>query len=181
MTIQSFAPISEGNSKILILGTMPGNESIIKGQYYAHPNNHFWDIMFRVLINGYCCSKLVQETESYESKVNLLIKNRVALWDVLKYCERKGNLDKEIRNGIINDFETFFENNKRITSIFFNGKKAYQYFCDYNKHIAEKRNIGLVPLNSTSSTNPNNVFGILKEWKNAINNALEGDRKEVDY
>lgn len=172
MYIQSFQPISDKNSKILIVGTMPGNESLRKGEYYAHQSNHFWDIMFRILIDNYSCFELVQETETYEKKVELLLNNGIALWDTLKYCDRKGNLDKEIRNEIINDFDSFFEVHKGILKVFFNGKKAHKYFIDSFKHLVDNRKIELVILNSTSSNNPNNVFGILNEWRKEIKNAI---------
>lgn len=172
MKIHSFTSISNKDSKILIVGTMPGNESLQTGEYYAHPNNHFWDIMFRVLIDNYNHFNLVQKTETYKNKVDLLINNRIALWDTLKNCDRKGNLDKEIRNEIKNDFDTFFNNHKNIIHIIFNGKKAHKYFIDSFAHIIKVRNLRVTILNSTSSSNTKNVFGILAEWKEVLKNAL---------
>lgn len=123
MKIQSFLPIINKDSKILILGTMPGNESLIKNEYYAHPNNHFWDIIFRCLIDDYPKFNRVQETETYQRKVELLQKNKIALWDILKFCDRKGNLDKDIRNEVENDFNAFFHENEQISFVIFNGRK----------------------------------------------------------
>jgi len=172
MRIQSFTPIASPNSKILILGTMPGNESLNSDQYYAHPTNHFWDIMFRVLLKDFDFFRLVQENENYKSKIDLLIENRIALWDTLKYCDRKGNLDKDIRNAIKYDFDSFFKNQQEIKTILFNGQKAHKYFIESFNHIVNQRNIKLSVLNSTSSSNSKNVFSILNEWKNEINNAI---------
>lgn len=147
---------------------MPGNESLRTGEYYAHSSNHFWDIIFRVLIDEYYQFNLVQKTEMYRDKVSLLLKNKIALWDILKNCDRKGNLDKYIRNEIKNDFDAFFSNHEKINKIIFNGKKAHKYFTESFSHIIEDRNLRVAILNSTSSTNPNNVFGILNEWKNEL-------------
>ena len=172
MKIRSFKPISNKDSKVLIIGTMPGYESLRKQEYYAHPSNHFWDILFRVLKDDYDFLRLTQENESYNEKQKLLLSNRIALWDTLKYCDRKGNLDKDIRDEISNDFEGFLKDHNGISTVLFNGKKAYDYFYESSKHLIEKNNLKLDILNSTSSTNPNNVFGILVEWNYSIKKAL---------
>ncbi len=172
MRVQSFSPIASSDSKILILGTMPGNESLNTGQYYAHSSNHFWDIMFRVLNDSYDFFRLAQENESYENKIDLLRENRIALWDTLKFCDRKGNLDRDILNEIKNDFDSFFNNHMEIENILFNGQKAHKYFIESFSHIVNQRNIKLNVLNSTSSSNSKNIFGILNEWKNEIKNAI---------
>lgn len=172
MRIQSFPPIVDEKSRILIVGTMPGNQSLQTGQYYAQAKNHFWDIMFRILVENYDCFKLAQETELYSRKIDLLLENQIALWDALKFCDRKGNLDKSIRNEIKNDFDSFFVRNSNIHTIIFNGQKACKYFKESFGHILTEKNIKTKILNSTSSTNANNVFGILKEWKEEIKNAI---------
>lgn len=172
MRIQSFSPVVDDKSRILIVGTMPGSQSLLTGQYYAQTKNHFWDIMFRILVDNYDCFCLVQETEPYGRKIDLLLSNGIALWDTLKFCDRKGNLDKHIRNEIKNDFDSFFEKNINVHTILFNGQKAYKYFNESFSHILIEKKIEMKILNSTSSTNPNNVFGILKEWKDEIKNAI---------
>ncbi|HPE09227.1 MAG TPA: DNA-deoxyinosine glycosylase [Saprospiraceae bacterium] len=168
MKIKSFEPIANKNAKVLILGTMPGGESLSQKEYYADPSNHFWDIMFRILNEDYDFFRLAQVSVTYASKRQLLINNRIALWDTIKECERKGNLDRDIKDEIINDFETFLQEHKAITSIFFNGKGARNYFDRSVSQIVNKREINLVTLNSTSSSNRNNTFRILGEWKSKI-------------
>ena len=44
--IESFAPIIDNNTKILILGSIPGKQSLEKQEYYANPRNTFWKILF---------------------------------------------------------------------------------------------------------------------------------------
>lgn len=120
--IKSFPPVAEDNPKILILGSMPGVESLRLQQYYAYKYNSFWYIM----------GKLFQFDSNidYESKKKHLIKNKVALWDVLKTCERSGSLDTSIKNHtiMINDFKSFFKKHKTIQYIFFNGTRASTEF-----------------------------------------------------
>lgn len=168
MRIESFAPVETKDSQLLIVGTMPSTESLRKGEYYGHPTNHFWDIIYRILKTDWDFFKPVQESESYDNKLKLLHENKIALWDTLKYCNRKGNLDKDIRNEIKNDFNSFFLEHTEIKKVLFNGKKAYKFFTESFSYIMEENKIKTHTMNSTSSTNPNNTFEILNEWKNEI-------------
>lgn len=162
MDITSFQEIVNKESTILILGTMPGIASLEAKQYYGHPNNLFWDIIFRVCNPYWKIEDLV--SENYEDKKNLLIENQIALWDVLRFCNRKGNLDKDIRNKVHNDFKTFFQENNKIKTVFFNGKKAAEYFNDYKTDSEIFENRTFITLPSTSPSNTMNSFSILREW-----------------
>jgi len=121
-----FPPIADKNAKVLILGTMPGEESLRKKQYYAHPRNAFWYIMERLL--------KIDSKVSYEERKSLLKINHIALWDVLMSCEREGSLDSAIRDTSIvtNDFALFFSEHPHIKSVYFNGAKAEQ---EYMKRV----------------------------------------------
>lgn len=120
MIIQSFAPISDINCRILILGTMPGVESLKKQQYYGHKQNHFWKIIY-----GLFNQKM---EEDYDKKKNFVLSHNIAIWDVLKSCEREGSSDSKIINPVVNDFESFFQKHTNIKAVYFNGGKAEQYF-----------------------------------------------------
>lgn len=160
--VTSFQPIADDKSKILILGTMPGNESLRAKEYYAHPDNLFWDILFRVCIKEWKCDELVEV--DYSKKEELLLKNGIALWDVLQNCDRKGSLDIKIRNGVRNDFLTFFSKHPNIEHVFFNGKMAQTFFDDLigDESIFIGRSFKLLP--STSPSNTMNSFFVLREW-----------------
>jgi hypoxanthine-DNA glycosylase len=162
MTINSFDAISDKNCKVLILGTMPGITSLNIKQYYGHPDNLFWDIIFRVLDRNWNWEEVVMA--DYDTKKNLLLNHGVALWDVLKYCDRKGNLDSAIRNEIKNDLASFFKLHPKIKVIFFNGKKAHKYFTELKIQTANIDTIEQIVLQSTSPSNTKNSFRILKEW-----------------
>lgn len=115
--IVGFPPIVGSSPKVLILGTFPGEESIRQKQYYAHPRNLFWEIMGLIFGAG-------RDIE-YEDRLNILRNSNIALWDVLKTCNRHGSLDTNIRNGCyeVNDFNKFLAKHD-IKAICFNGKKA---------------------------------------------------------
>src|SRR5690606_33583368 len=97
---KALLPLVHSDSQILILGTMPGAKSLESQQYYANSGNYFWRIIFSVL---------GQEWSSDYGKRKLLLKNyKVALWNVIAYCEREGSQDNKIKNEIANDFDVFF-------------------------------------------------------------------------
>ena len=151
----SFAPISSPTSKILILGTMPGTKSLELNQYYGHNQNIFWKFMFQILKEDF--------SQDYETRKNLLIKNNIALWDVLQFCDRVGSLDSAIKNEIANDFEQFLETHSQITTILFNGQKAASFF---KKYVHLKKEYQTYTLPSTSPANASKDFqSKLDEWK----------------
>ena len=110
---------------MLILGSFPGQASLQKQEYYGHPYNGFWPIMGELL--GFDAGL------SYPERVSMLTRNRVALWDVLTSCSRKGSLDSSILKDsmVLNDFENFFEKNNLIHTILFNGALAEAQFKIY--------------------------------------------------
>lgn len=120
--INCFTPIAREDAKVLILGSMPGVESLNQQQYYAHPRNSFWYIMATLF-------KFDLDAD-YNKRTAALIKNRIALWDVLNRCIRKGSLDTAIETDSIirNDFLSFFKQHSKIKYVFFNGQKAEKEF-----------------------------------------------------
>ncbi|MES2395562.1 MAG: DNA-deoxyinosine glycosylase [Bacteroidota bacterium] len=138
MQIYSFPPISNADSKILILGTMPGNDSLKMNQYYAHPRNAFWKIMFAIFDQPF--------SSDYTIKKTLLLSNQIALWDVLKVCERKGSLDVNIIEEEANNFNAFFAKHTHINHVFFNGQQSSNYFL--------KNQQSAIPSTKLPSTSP---------------------------
>lgn len=118
--IECFAPLVDEESKILILGSIPGVQSLQRQQYYAHPRNYFWKILYQLFDEVY--------QEEYEKKKAFLKKHHIALWDVVQSCEREGSLDTAIKDEQVNDFDWLFENYPSIQHVFFNGTKAYETF-----------------------------------------------------
>ena len=122
----SFPPVFRSDAQILLLGSMPGKTSLRDRQYYAHPQNSFWPIIESLF--G------VADKLSYIERTNLLIRNRVALWDVLRSCIRNGSLDSSIQSvsATANDFSAFFKAVPEIRAVFFNGATAER---EYMKRV----------------------------------------------
>jgi hypoxanthine-DNA glycosylase len=138
--IHSFPPIANGDAKVLILGSMPGVQSLRQNQYYANPRNHFWPII----------SGLFKATPiDYQEKINLLITNKIALWDVVYTCRRKGSMDSEITQETPNDILRFIQIHSKLKMIAFNGTKAHSLF---KKHFGLAQPMDLILLPSTSPT-----------------------------
>lgn len=155
--IRSFPLSADCDSRVLILGSMPGAESLRAGQYYAHPKNLFWDIMEILFGAG-------REIDYPERLLKLRL-NGIALWDVLQECERPGSLDSDIRHGSVevNDFASLFRASPHIRVIFFNGKQAAAYYTKRVQPYLPARYKHL-PHYTLPSTSPANA-GMSKQEK----------------
>ena len=137
--ISSFPPIINKDSKILILGSIPGVKSLEKQQYYAHPQNKFWKIICEIFNEEF--------TTNYQQRIEILEKHHIALWDVIDTCERKGSLDSEIRNEEANKIEELLQNFPNIKAIFCNGQKSYKNLL---KILPKDFHLPIIVLPSTS-------------------------------
>lgn len=127
-----FGPIVSSDSRLLILGTLPGEESLIRRQYYGHPRNHFWPI---------AAAAFGEELPaSYDDRIAMLARNRVALWDVLQSAQRVGSLDSKIENPIANDFSAFLARYPGIRTLAFNGNNAHKFF---RRFVEKKQDLPL--------------------------------------
>lgn len=118
--LEAYVPTSP---RILILGTMPGKESLRLQQYYANRSNRFWKIIAKAADKPL--------PEDYSKRLKLLDQLHIALWDVYASAERKGSLDSNIKNGEQNDVQSLINSNPSIKKILFNGGKAYKKALDY--------------------------------------------------
>lgn len=141
--LQSLAPVANADARVLILGSMPGVASLAQQQYYAHPRNAFWPIMATLF--GFAADL------PYAARLQQLVDNGVALWDVLAYCERQGSLDSAIRNEQANNIVAFLAMHPKITHLAFNGGKALQSF---QKHVQPTLIASLPALLALPSTSP---------------------------
>ena len=147
--IVGFAPVATVNAHTLILGSMPGEDSLRLAQYYANPRNAFWKIISRHADR--------ENDLTYERRLKMLSDHGIALWDVLHSCQRSGSLDSSIRNAsvVTNDFAGFFTSHPGIRRIFFNGAFAE---ASYRKHVLPtldtfQAGIAMARLPSTSPAN----------------------------
>ncbi len=139
---RSFAPIIYIDTKILILGSLPGKKSLELVQYYGHTRNRIWKILSH-LTGG-------DIPVTYEQKKKLLCKNEIGLWDVAHSAHREGSLDSNIKDENPNDIDGLIKNYDSIKVIGFNGKKSEKMFY---KYFTENPEIKYVPLPSTSPAN----------------------------
>ena len=51
--VKSFKPIIDKKCKTLILGSVPGVKSLELNQYYGHPRNQFWRLMYAIFETEY--------------------------------------------------------------------------------------------------------------------------------
>ena len=155
-TLKGFSPVINQRCKILILGSMPGEESLLRNEYYAHARNYFWRIIGEILNT---------EIGSYRDKKRMLLSNRIALWDVVHQCTRQGSLDSNIKDIEYNDFASLFRKYSHITRVFCNGKKAYALFTKKFEHLSSR----VEQLPSTSPANASQALAWKKrQWKKIL-------------
>ncbi len=154
----SFDPISNLDTIVLILGTMPGDKSLELGEYYGHSRNRFWKIISKITGNPLPLT--------YEDKKKLLIKSKIGVWDVAHKANRKGSLDSAIENEQPNDLEGFISRHKNLKVIGFNGIKSKELF---EKYFDKKSDLKYISLPSTSPANTGIDFdNICKLWRQIL-------------
>ncbi len=155
----SFDWLAAPDAQILILGSMPGITSLQKQQYYAHPRNAFWPIMQRIFN---------WPDLDYDQRCMALVSERIAVWDVLSSCRRRGSLDGDIENDslLINDFPAFFRQHPNIKAVLCNGGKAAQLF---KRYVTAPAGVMLQPMPSTSPAYAAMSFEVkLEKWRSAL-------------
>lgn len=138
----SFEPVIDSECIAIILGTMPGEESLRQKKYYANPNNLFWKLIY---------SQYGAPIDSqYKDRCKFLLKNRIAIWDVLEAANRQGSLDANINSEMPNDFHAFLKEYPKIKYIFFNGRTAEKLFKKYYKDIYQTMYCHTLPSSSVT-------------------------------
>lgn len=151
--VHPFAPVYDGQSEFLILGTLPSVKSRENDFYYGHPQNRFWSVLaalFREEVPG-----TVQEKQA------MLLRNHAALWDVIASCDILGSSDSSIRNVEPTDLCSLLEQTG-IRRIYANGSKAGQLYRKYQEPLTG------IPITVLPSTSPANAAWTLdrlcKAW-----------------
>ena len=141
MDAKGFAPMAAPSAKVLVLGSLPGEESLRRGEYYANPRNVFWRIVESLFS--------IPKEMAYAERVRKLNEVGVALWDVCAAATRPGSLDLSIRRGteVPNDFAAFLAAHQQVKLICFNGAKAAALF---REHVRLKDTVRCLDLPSTS-------------------------------
>lgn len=119
VTAHPFPPLFDEHSRTLILGSFPSVKSRENNFFYGHPQNRFWHVVASVF------GERVPET--IPEKKQLILGNRLALWDSIAFCEVTGSSDASIRCVIPNDLRLILER-APIGRIFCNGRKSYEIY-----------------------------------------------------
>lgn len=148
-----FEPVFDDRSQILILGTFPSVKSRENQFYYGHPQNRFWKVLAAI-----CETRL---PATIEEKKQFLIKNHIAIWDVIAKCDIIGSSDSSIRNVEANDLQLILQH-ASIRKIFANGGKAYELYQKYTLKTTQRE---IIRLPSTSPANAAfSVEKLVEKW-----------------
>lgn len=147
-------PVFDKESNILILGSFPSVKSREEGFFYGHPQNRFWKVLAEIW------KESVPIT--IEEKKSFLLRNHIAVWDVIKSCDIEGSSDSSIKNVVANDIDVIISE-ANIKQIYVNGKKAQQLYQKYIYPMLQKEAICL------PSTSPANAAWslerLVQEWR----------------
>ena len=142
-----FDPVVDTRTRLLVLGSLPGEKSLALQQYYGNRQNKFWALMSKVIGQD-----LVQL--DYDDRLSTLLEHGVGLWDVVAEAHRPGSLDSQIRNRDDNDLPGLLERYPRIAAIAFNGGTAKNLGLKIlGAHVARYQVVGL-PSSSPAHTLP---------------------------
>lgn len=147
-------------ARVMIVGSMPSVKSLADAQYYAHPRNAFWPILFDVFGAA--------PTGDYEAKKAMIRDNGLALWDAARSCEREGSLDSSMRGVAYNDFAALYARCPHIHTVLCNGGMAHALFLKSGS--AGERQVIRMPSTSPAYTMP--YARKLQTWKETLNQVL---------
>ena len=152
--VHPIPPVYDKNSKVLILGSFPSVKSRESNFFYGHSQNRFWRVIASVLGE--------KTPRTTEEKKEMLLRNNIAVWDVIHSCEISGSADSSIKNAVPNDIG-YIIGESRIDRIFTNGQKADDL---YRRYIEEKTGIKAICLPSTSPANAAwSLERLIEKWK----------------
>jgi hypoxanthine-DNA glycosylase len=159
------APVIAADTRVLILGSFPGAQSLAAQQYYAHPRNAFWKLV----------GALVDEDLyhlPYDERLPRLLAHRFGLWDVLAACEREGSLDSAIRKPAANDFDRLRHLCPQLETVGFNGQASGKFAPQF-----EQAGYRTVVLPSSSPAHMAMTFEQkLDVWRGLIDEGANSDR-----
>jgi double-stranded uracil-DNA glycosylase len=151
---RSFPPIVDARSRVLVLGTLPGEESLRRQQYYAHPRNLFWPIV--------CALFGATPPPDYAERLAFIAAHCIALWDVCEAGERERSADTTIRRERPNAIDRLLDEHHLIRAVAFNGTGARRL---YDRHFQRRPELIYLALPSTSPAHATIDFaGKLARW-----------------
>ncbi len=150
---RGLAPVLTRRTRILVLGSFPGEASLAARQYYAHPRNHFWPILSAVLDEPL-------DGRPYRERIARLRARGVGLWDTIVACERRGSLDGAIRNAERADVARARRAAPALALVCFNGQTAARA-----APVWREAGYATLALPSTSPANTRPLAAKLAAWR----------------
>ena len=151
---RSFPPILDADARVLVLGTLPGEESLRRGEYYAHPRNLFWPIIFALFGTV--------PSADYAERLACVKSHRIGLWDVCEIGEREASADSTIRRERPNAIDLLLDTHPLIRAVAFNGSGAKRL---YDRHFTRRADLVYLAFPSTSPAHARLDFaGKLARW-----------------
>ena len=150
----SFAPHVAPDTRLLILGSLPGARSLAERRYYAHPTNQFWRLVGEVI--GQPLAAM-----TYEARLAALADAKIGLWDAIRSAERRTSSDSLIREAEAHDLATLIAALPDLRMIAFNGGKAAAIG---RRQLPEVNRFTVLDLPSSSAANTVGYAAKLKRW-----------------
>lgn len=160
-------PVAGPRTRLLVLGSFPGQRSLQMQQYYAHPQNHFWKIL-QALWPG----DPLPAPDDYAQRCEWVLAHGLGLWDVYASCEREGSLDTSIRSAVLNDFAALSRHCPQLAVVAHNGGESFRHARSVRaalQVLAAPSVPDVVRLPSTSPANASWSFGRkLAAWREVV-------------
>jgi hypoxanthine-DNA glycosylase len=157
----AFPPSVDADTRLLILGSLPGDASIRQGEYYAHRGNAFWQLLGGVL------GEDLRGTP-YAMRLKRLRARGIGLWDVIESAERDGSLDSSIRGAELRDLGAFTARLPKLRAVAFNGKTAATHG---RRQLGQRPDLTLIDLPSSSAAYASlsrerkaQAWSVLRDW-----------------
>jgi hypoxanthine-DNA glycosylase len=151
---RSFPPVTDANTRVLLLGSLPGEESLARQRYYANPRNQFWRLVGAVIEED-----LV--SLSYEDRLDKLLARSIGLWDTVGSATRRGSLDGNIRLHTANPLPELVASLAALQAVGFNGGKSAALGVP---QLAGRPGLALIPLPSSSPAHTLPFAAKLERW-----------------
>lgn len=141
--LRGFPPVYRADARVLILGSLPGAQSLALQRYYGNPRNQFWQLIGSVL-------DINLAAMDYEHRLACLIDHGIALWDVVAAGHRKGSLDTALRIAERSNLAGLIAKLPALRAIAFNGQLAARQAEDPGAKLEILR----LPSSSPANTTP---------------------------
>jgi hypoxanthine-DNA glycosylase len=167
--LQGLAPVIARHSRLVVLGSFPGEASLRAQQYYGHPRNHFWP-----LLSAIWGVDLV--AVPYAQRVAEARRRGLGLWDIYARCRREGSLDQAIEDAEFNDLASLRRRAPSLKLVAHNGGESA-------RAMKQVQALGLPVLRLPSSSPANASWSFdrkLQAWRAAFEQAGIAGAESVD-